>query len=78
MELFTKGTGGTEFGFHSQRGLEEAIQRIGEQLHSQYIISYTPNNKEEGGFHQIQVEVTGHPEVKRTQTRPGYWLATKQ
>lgn len=78
VELFTKGTGGSEFGFHSQRTLEEAMQRVGEELHSEYTISYTPNNKEEGGYHQITVEVTGHPEVKRTQTRPGYWLGPKQ
>ncbi|PWU03490.1 MAG: hypothetical protein C5B51_18910 [Terriglobia bacterium] len=77
VELFTKGTGGSEFGFMKQRGLEEAIARIGEELHSQYLISYSPNNKEEGGFHEITVEVTGHPEVKKIQTRPGYWLAGK-
>lgn len=75
VELFTKGTGGSEFGFARQRGLEEAIQRIGEELHSQYLISYMPNNKEEGGFHQITVEVAGRPEVAKVQTRPGYWLA---
>ena len=45
VELFTKGTGGSEFRFYRQRGLEEAIQQIGEQLHSQYMISYTPNNR---------------------------------
>ena len=78
VELFTKGTGGSEFGFHSQRTLEEAIQRVGEELHSEYTISYSPSNQTEGGFHQIVVEVAGHPEVKRTQTRPGYWLAAKQ
>ena len=78
VELFTKGTGGSEFGFHSQRTLEEAIQKVGEELHAEYTISYSPNNTEEGGFHHITVDVTGHPEVKRTQTRPGYWRATKQ
>ncbi len=78
IELLTKGTGGSEFGFHSNRTLEEAIQHLAEELHSDYTISYAPNNREEGGFHQITVEVTGHPEVKRVQVRPGYWLATKQ
>jgi VWFA-related protein len=76
VELFTKGTGGTEFSFYRQRGLEEAMQAIGEQLHSQYLVAYNPSNKEEGGFHEISIEVIGHPEY-RTQTRPGYWLATK-
>ena len=77
VELFTKGTGGSEFGFVRQRGLEEAIQRIGEELHSQYLISYNPNDKEEAGFHQIAVEVAGRYDVGRIQTRPGYWLAAK-
>ena len=78
VEVFTKGTGGSEFGFHSGRTLEDAIQKVGEQLHSEYTISYTPNNREEGGFHTIKVAVTGHPEVKRVQTRPGYWVAPRQ
>jgi VWFA-related protein len=78
VDFFTKGTGGTEFGFHSQRTLEEAMQRVGEELHSQYTVSYSPNNLADGGFHQIQVDVNGHPEVKRTQTRPGYWRGSTQ
>jgi len=77
MELFTKGTGGSEFSFYKQRGLEEAIQHIGEELHSQYLISYNPNNKEEGGFHKIEVQVAGRYDVAKVQTRPGYWLAAK-
>ncbi len=77
VELFTKGTGGSEFGFHSQKSLEQAIERVGEELHSQYLITYAPNNRDEGGFHEIVVDVTGRPEVKRVQTRPGYWLAPK-
>jgi VWFA-related protein len=77
VELFTKGTGGSEFSFYKQRGLEDAMQRIGEELHSQYLISYAPNNKEEGGFHEIAVEVAGRTEAKKIQTRPGYWLAGK-
>jgi len=77
VELFTKGTGGSEFGFMRQRGLEDAVSRIGEELHSQYLISYNPNNKDEGGFHKISVQVAGHADYK-VQARPGYWLAPKQ
>ena len=77
VEAFTKGTGGSEFSFYRQRGLQDAIQKIGAELHSQYLVSYTPNNKDEGGFHEITVTVSGAPEVRRTQTRPGYWLSTK-
>ena len=56
VEAFTKGTGGTEYSFYKQRGLEDAIQKIGAELHWQYFVSYTPNNKDEGGFHQTGSE----------------------
>jgi VWFA-related protein len=78
VEVFTKGTGGSEFGFHSSRTLEQAMQKAGDELHSEYTLSYSPSNKEEGGFHEIAVAVTGHPEVKRLQYRPGYWVAPRQ
>jgi VWFA-related protein len=77
VELFTKGTGGQEYGFVRQRGLEDAVAHIGEELHSQYLISYNPNNKEDGGFHRIEVQVAGHSEYK-VLTRPGYWLQVKK
>jgi len=75
-EVFTKGTGGEQFGFVKQRGLEDAISKIGAELHSQYLISYNPSNKDEGGFHEISVDVIGRRDLK-TRTRPGYWLASK-
>jgi VWFA-related protein len=76
VEVFTRGTGGEEYGFVRQRGLEDAIERIGAELHSQYMLSYNPSNKDEGGFHEIAVEVAGLKGVK-ARTRPGYWLAAK-
>jgi len=77
VEAFTKATGGTEYGFHSQRTLEEAVQRLGEQLHSNYMISYTPNNRTEFGFHKIEVDVPDRRDVRRVQTRPGYWIGPR-
>ena len=76
VEVFTKGTGGQEFSFVRQRGLEDAVARIGEELHSQYMITYRPNNREDAGFHEIAVTVTGVPGAK-VRTRPGYWSAAK-
>jgi len=75
VEVFTKGTGGAEFGFGKQRGLEDAIEKVGAEIHSQYLITYNPNNKDQGGFHEIEVEVS-HPEANKVRTRPGYWLAS--
>jgi VWFA-related protein len=76
VTIFTKGTGGTEYNFYRGHGLEQAIEDIGEQVHAEYIISYSPSNQEEGGFHQISMLVDS-PLAKRVQTRPGYWLAAR-
>lgn len=73
-EKMTKATGGQEFSFFKQKGLEEAVAKIGSELHSQYIITYNPNNKEEGGWHDIRVGLT-RADLK-VRARPGYWLAT--
>ena len=73
-EVFTRGTGGGQFGFMRQRGLEQAIEKIGAELHSQYLITYNPNNKSEGGFHEITVDVDAGRKDLKIRTRPGYWL----
>jgi len=73
VEVFTKYTGGKETGFLSQKSLENAVADIGREIHSQYLISYNPDTKLEGGFHTIHVEVRGGKYEART--RPGYWLA---
>lgn len=72
-EVLTKFTGGKEYSFISQSDLERAISEIGRELRSQYLLSYNPNNKVEGGFHKIVVDVM-RPGLK-VRTRPGYWMA---
>jgi len=74
IEVYAKGSGGNQFSFAKQRGLEEAIENMGREIHSQYIITYTPNNLQEGGYHQIEVDVNRR-DVK-VRTRPGYWMAS--
>jgi VWFA-related protein len=71
-DLFTRGTGGSKFDFYRGKGLEEAIQQMGAELHLQYMLSYSPNNQAERGWHDIRVEVSGGD--ARVRTRPGYWM----
>lgn len=71
---FTKGTGGEQFPFATSHGLEQAITRIGDEIHSQYLITYNPNNKGEGGFHRIDVEVVGGG-LYKCETKPGYFMS---
>jgi VWFA-related protein len=73
-EVFTHETGGAEFSFYKERGLEDAIQRVSDEIHSQYILSYNPNNKTEGGFHEILVKLDRND--LKVRTRPGYYLAS--
>jgi VWFA-related protein len=75
--VFTKATGGNQFSFYRGKGLEQAIEKIGDQVHAEYLLSYNPNKEVmvgQGGFHQIKVEISS-PLVKKVQTRPGYWAA---
>ena len=76
VDVFTKGTGGEEYGYVRSRGLEEVINEIGESLHTQYTITYQPNNKDEPGFHPIEVDVL-NKKAHSVRTRPGYWLGAK-
>lgn len=70
-EAFTQFTGGKMYSFARERGLEAAITDIGKDLNSQYVLSYSPNNKDEPGFHNIKVSVDRPGLIVRT--RPGYW-----
>lgn len=76
VEVYTKGTGGAEHGFVREKDLANAITQIGNELHSQYMISYVPSNREEGGWHDIQVTVQGRRDLT-VRTRPGYWVASQ-
>jgi VWFA-related protein len=73
-EVFSKYTGGREYSFKSTHDLEAVVQQLGDELHSHYLLSYRPNNKTEGGFHEIEVQIAGRPDLK-VRTRPGYWIA---
>jgi VWFA-related protein len=75
LEVYTKYSGGREYSFMTQRGIDQAISDIGEELHSQYLLTYSPNNQAEAGFHEIVVQIA-LPEMK-VRTRNGYWLAGK-
>ena len=71
-EALTKGTGGAIFPFTRLKGLEEAIEKLGAELHSQYLLSFTPDNPA-SGYHRLEVRVARGD--YRVRARPGYWAA---
>lgn len=72
LELYAGGTGGLHYSPNSQGGFETAINQIGQDLHNQYLLTYRPSNREEEGFHRIQVRIR-RPGVE-VRTRPGYYV----
>jgi VWFA-related protein len=75
QEVYTKFTGGREYSYKTQRGLEEAIANIGDEIHSQYLLTYLPDNPQDSGYHKIEVRIL-RPGLK-VSTRPGYWSGAK-
>ena len=72
-EALAKFTGGEQLHFLKLDGLERVIGKVGEDLHSQYLLSFAPSNTgAEVEFHKLEVQVKGHPEAV-IRTRPGYW-----
>ncbi len=69
---FAGATGGREFSFVRQKGLEEAVEKIGADLHGQYLVSFQPQNLRPNEFHRIKIAVRGHPDYN-VRTRLGYW-----
>ena len=78
LEIATSGTGGqhiaTSNGQHvatSNRELiEKAVDQIGEELHSQYSLTYQPGSNQ-AGFHVIKVTVSRRD--LKVRSRPGYY-----
>ena len=72
LELLAVGTGGRVYAPMTEDGIQRAIMGIGEDLRSQYLLSYRPNNLNESGiFHRIEVAVSY--DKAKVRARPGYW-----
>jgi VWFA-related protein len=69
---FARATGGRHLGFLRQRSLEAAIARLGEEIHSQYLLSFVPVETKDMGLHRIEVKVPKYPNAV-VRARPGYW-----
>jgi len=75
-EVLANSTGGTAFPFTRQRGLEDAIEKLGAELHTQYVLSFPPDATTPG-YHHLEVRVTRAGEY-RVRARPGYWSTSAQ
>jgi VWFA-related protein len=71
LSVLTRYTGGRQYAFLKQHAFEDAITKIGEEIHGQYLLGYTPSNIQEQGYHKIRVELNRSEYTVRS--RPGYY-----
>jgi VWFA-related protein len=64
-------TGGITFPFTRQKGLEDAVAKFGAELHSQYVLSFVPQDAAPG-YHDLEVSLARAGRF-RVRARPGYW-----
>ena len=75
LEVAATATGGTFQPVFRDSKIENAVDAIGGELNSQYVLSYRPTGADKPGYHHIKVTVD-RPGVK-VRTRPGYYLEAK-
>jgi VWFA-related protein len=73
LEIATAGTGGAHLATFKDRSIENAIDAIGGELHSQYSLSYTPTGTGATGYHEIKITVD--KKNLKVRARPGYYVA---
>jgi VWFA-related protein len=73
LEVAAAATGGVQYRAFRDSTIRNAIDRIGDELHSQYIVSYRPSSPPSPGFHRIDVTI-GRSGVT-VRARPGYFVA---
>ena len=73
LEIAATATGGAHLATFRDRSVENAIDEIGGELHSQYTLSYTPQGTNGFGYHEIKVQVA-RKDLK-VRARPGYYVS---
>ncbi len=65
-------TGGRHQGFATLDGLQQALARDADEIHSQYLLSFTPPDSSQGMFRRLEVFLPKRPDAV-VRARPGYW-----
>jgi VWFA-related protein len=69
LQALTQATGGSNYPFLKERAIEKAVEKLGVEVHSQYILSFPPN-LEHRGMHQIDVSMSDRPDRRRPGINP--------
>ena len=69
-------SGGEYMNFTTQKGFEANLQRIANQIHNYYLLSFKPTADSESGIHTLKVRVPDYRDAV-IQTRKNYWAGAK-
>jgi VWFA-related protein len=75
IEAAAMATGGLYQSTFRDSSIQPAIDKIGGELHAEYMLAYRPIGSEAGGYHEIRVEVDRAGLTIRS--RPGYYLGPR-
>ena len=70
-KLLSDLSGGARWDFVRRQGIEQALQRIGADLHEQYLVTFPMSKRQPGAYHRIRAEVKERPDLI-VRTRSGY------
>jgi VWFA-related protein len=72
LEFYAGYTGGLSYGAWSKKPMQDELNKIADEIQSQYEIAYVPHAPDNNGFHRIEVHVD-RSGVK-VRTKAGYFL----
>jgi VWFA-related protein len=76
LEVAAASTGGIHYRALHQETIRTALDRVGGELHAQYVLSFAPNADPPEGFNEIKVTVSRADVTIRA--RPGYYVLKRQ
>jgi VWFA-related protein len=65
-------SGGEYINFTTQKGFENGLDRISNEIHNYYLLSFAPSTSSEPSLHTLRVHVPDYPDAV-IQTRKNYW-----
>lgn len=73
LQAASAATGGDHIHTFHDKSIEQAMNRVGQELHAEYTLAFQAPTDGPWGYHEITVKVTRHG--YKVRTRPGYFLA---
>jgi len=77
LEIAAAATGGEHISAWKSHTIEQVLDDMGGELHSQYTLSYIPKGDLTSGYHQIIVTIDHKKQKLTVRARPGYYIEAR-